>query len=270
MKLKINHFDVNVFRKKLDNLKHIDFSLFIDSFPENQEELSSINILVLQEPNEYFGIHDLAIKHQDTFSFILTWDDKVLNNCKNSLFLPFGHTWFYPEQYEKNHNKKFELSHLCGNLLKSYGHQIRHELMARQNEFQIPLNFHQTIGDRHNIEDARLGKETVFGDSMFGVAIENFSHRGYFSEKILDCFLMKTIPVYWGCSNIGDFFNDKGIIKFENVDDFLYITNQLTEEYYISKKDIIEENYQKALQYVNYEQNITSKITEIFNLNKLI
>ena len=71
MKLKINHFDVNVFRKKLDNLKHIDFSLFIDSFPENQEELSSINILVLQEPNEYFGIHDLAIKHQDTFSFIL-------------------------------------------------------------------------------------------------------------------------------------------------------------------------------------------------------
>jgi hypothetical protein len=42
---------------------------------------------------------------------------------------------------KKNHDKKFELSHLCGNLLKSYGHQIRHELMARQNEFQIPLNF---------------------------------------------------------------------------------------------------------------------------------
>ena len=38
----------------------------------------------------------------------------------------------------------------------------------------------------------------------------------------------------------------------------------------IELDDIIEENYQKALQYVNYEQNITSKITEIFKLNNLI
>jgi hypothetical protein len=44
----------------------------------------------------------------------------------------------------------------------------------------------------------------------------------------------------------------------------------LTLEYYDSKKDIIEENYQKALQYIDYEQNIVNKITEIFKLNKLI
>lgn len=73
-----------------------------------------------------------------------------------------------------------------------------------------------------------------------------------------------------GCPNIGEFFNNEGIIKFGDVDDFIYITNQLTEEYYISKKDVIEENYEKALQYVNYEQNIVNKITEIFKLNKLI
>jgi hypothetical protein len=46
---------------------------------------------------------------------------------------------------------------------------------------------------------------------MFGVAIENVSHRGWFTEKILDCFLLKTIPIYWGCSNIEDYFNPKGI-----------------------------------------------------------
>ena len=56
---------------------------------------------------------------------------------------------------------------------------------------------------------------------MFGIAIENFSHRGYFSEKILDCFLMKTIPVYWGCSNIHDYFFEPGFFKFENIDDLL-------------------------------------------------
>ena len=66
------------------------------------------------------------------------------------------------------------------------------------------------------------------------------------------------------------FFNKEGIIKFGNVDEFIYIANNLDENYYNSRKDIIEENYQKALQYVNYEQNIVNKIIKIFKHNNLI
>ena len=80
MKLKINNFDEKSLRSKLIGLSDIDFSLFIDSVPE-LNDTSSINILVLQEPNEYFGLHDWAIQNKDLFSFILTWDYKVLNNC---------------------------------------------------------------------------------------------------------------------------------------------------------------------------------------------
>lgn len=270
MKLKTRFFDSEIFEEKLLHLKHIDFSLFVECIPQIQDELSSINILAIYEPNEYFGLHDWAIQNQHLFNIILTWDDKVLNNCDNALFIPFGHSWFKPEQYKINHNKIFQISHLCGDLLKSYGHQMRHELMAREKEIKIPTNFYQTIGDRHNIENARKGKETVFGNSMFGVAIENFSHRGFFTEKILDCFLLKTIPIYWGCTNINEFFNKEGIIEFGNIDDFIYISNILTEEFYNSKKDIIEENYQKALQYIDYEQTIVNKIIEIFKFNNII
>jgi len=270
MKIKSNFFNSETFKEKLNHLKDIDFSLFTECIPSTQEELSSINIITLHEPNEYFGLHDWAIQNKDTFAAILTWDDKILNNCENAVFLPFGHTWFKPDQYEKEHKKEFKVAHLCGELLKSYGHQMRHEILARKNEIQIPTKFYKTIGDRHNIEDARIGKEKVFGDAQYGVAIENFSHRGWFSEKILDCFLLKTIPIYWGCSNIGDFFNKEGIIEFGNVDDFIYISNKLNKEYYHQHVDAIEDNYQKALQYVNYEQNITNKLTEIFKLNNLI
>ena len=171
MKLFINHFSKDNFEKKLNNLKHIDFSLFIDSIPETQENLSSINIIVLQEPNEYFGYHDWVIKNKNLFSFILTWDDKVLNNCENAIFLPFGHTWFKKDQYEKQHDKNFQVSHLRGNLLKTYGHSLRYELLDRQNEIKIPKKFFDVYGDRYNIENARIGKEEVFGDSMFGIAI---------------------------------------------------------------------------------------------------
>ena len=270
MKLKVNFLEKDKFEKELKEISHLDFSLFVESTPEKEEELSSINILVIYEPNEYFGLHDWAIQNKNLFDVILTWDDKVLNNCDNALFLPFGHTWLKPDQYNKPNNKIFELSHLCGNLKKSYGHQLRHELIDRKNEIKISTNFYQTIGDRHNIEDARFGKEKVFSNSQLGIAIENFSHRNWFSEKILDCFLLKTIPIYWGCSNIDDFFNPEGIIKFENVDDLIYKINHLDKDFYNSKKEIINENWKLASSFVNYERNIVNKIIEIFKFNKIL
>ena len=269
MKIFSKFFNPKTFNDKLLCFEHIDFSLFVDEIPQKQEDLSTINIMVLAEPNEYFGLHDWAIQNKHLFQVILTWDDKVLNNCKNSIFLPFGQTWFKPEQYKKEHKKRFEISHLCGVLLKSYGHQMRHEILARESEFKIPTNFYKTIGDRHNEDDARIGKETVFGNSMFGVVIENFSHRGYFSEKIIDCFLMKTIPIYWGCSNIYNYFKESGLFQFENVDELIELTKYLTPETYESRREGIESNYQTALNYVNYEQSIINKIDEIFKLNNL-
>jgi hypothetical protein len=270
MKLKVSHFNKKIFEDKLQHLSNLDFSLFVETPPQSQDELSDINIISFQEPNEYFGLHDWVIQNKELFDIILTQSDKVLNNCDNAFYQPFGHTWLKPDQYNKEHDKKFQLSHLCGKLNKTYGHSLRHETLARQNEFSIPLNFYETYGDRNNIEDARLGKEFIFGDSQFGIVIENTSYRGYFTEKILDCFLLKTIPVYWGCSNIGDYFDIDGIITFNNVDDLIYKTNQLNESYYEDKKEIINKNWKLALEYVNYEQNIVNTITNIFKHNKLI
>jgi hypothetical protein len=262
-------FNPEEFKKSLSDISYTDFSIFVDDIPKTHNDLSSLNILVLAEPNEYFGLHEWAIQNKNLFSVILTWSDKVLNNCENAIFLPFGSTWFKPDQYEKKHKKEFKLSHLSGVLLKSYGHQMRHEIIERENEFKIPTKFYKTIGDRHNEDDARIGKETVFSNSQYGVAIENFSHRGYFSEKILDCFLMKTIPVYNGCSNIDDYFNPEGIIIFKNVDDLIYTVNNLDKNYYNSHQDVIEKNYQKSIQYINYKQSIVQKVKEIFKLNNL-
>lgn len=273
MRVFTKFLDPKIFESKIEHLKNIDCSIFIDYIPQNQNEISNINILVLAEPNGYFGLSDWAIKNKNLFAFILTWDDRVLNNCENSIYLAFGHTWLKPEQYKQPKIKEFNVAHLCGVLNKTYGHSLRHEVMARQNEFKMYINFHQTIGNRHDLEDARKGKEIVFGNSKFGIAIENFSHRGFFTEKILDCFLMRTIPIYWGCSNIGDYFNIDGILRVENVDDIIYKTNMLKFnhfDFYKIHEPHIEENYQKALQYVDYEGNIIKKITEIFKHNNLI
>ncbi len=96
--------------------------------------------------------------------------------------------------------------------------------MDRRSEIKILKIFHHTYGNRNDIEEARIGKVDVFSKSQFGVAIENTSHRGYFTEKILDLFLLKTLPIYWGCSNIGDYFNLDGILRVDNVDDMVYVS----------------------------------------------
>jgi hypothetical protein len=270
MKIKVSHFDEQVFKNKMGHLSHLDFSLFVETPPQSQEDLSPINIIFSQEPNEYFGLHDWVIQNKDTFQIILTQNDKVLNNCSNAIYQPFGHTWLKPDQYDKEYKKEFKLAHLQGKLLKTYGHSLRHQVTFRKNEFKIPTKFYETYGDRNNIEDARLGKEFIFSDSQFGVVIENTSSRGYFTEKILDCFLLKTIPFYWGCSNIGDFFDIEGIITFNNIDDLIYISNNLTEEFYESKKEIIKKNWKLALDFVDCEQNIVNTITNIFKYNNII
>jgi hypothetical protein len=271
MKLRTNFIDKEKFERLSVFLKDIDFTLFADNMPTSQDDMSKVNVLVLQEPDEYFAYHTNAIKNKNLFNVILTWDDYVLNNCENAIFLPFGGTWFTEEQYKAVHVKEHKLSHLRGNLLKAYGHEIRHNVYNRRYEIKaLPLNFYETYGNRNDIEDARKGKEFVFGGSTFGIAIENFSHNNYFTEKIIDCFLMKTIPFYWGCSNIEKFFDIEGIIKFENVDDLIVKANNLTKIYYNKNIDAIEKNYKLALKYVSYEQNIINILTELFKLNGML
>jgi hypothetical protein len=270
MKIFAEFYDAKDFEELMSDFSHINFSLFVDKTPQSQEELSDLNILALFEPNEYFGLHDWAIQNKHLFSVIITWSDKVLNNCENAIFLPFGTTWLSKEQYEKNYNKTFQVSHVRGNLLKTCGHILRHEYHSRTNELTIPHKSWEVAGIREKMESCAEAKIELFGDAQYGVIIENTSHRGYFTEKIMEMFLLKVIPVYWGCSNIGDFFNEKGIITFSNVDDLIYKLNNLDENHYNNIKEIIDENYNKALNYTHMQTNITNKISEIFKLNNLI
>jgi hypothetical protein len=46
--------------------------------------------------------------------------------------------------------------------------------------------------------------------------------------------------------------------------------NDILSEIDDSKKDILEENYQLALQWISYEKTLTNQILEIFKFNKLI
>ena len=62
----------------------------------------------------------------------------------------------------------------------------------------------------------------------------------------------------------------KSLIRAENVDDIIWNVNDLNPDYYNSITDVIEENFQTALKYVDYEQRIVDYITKVFKENNII
>jgi hypothetical protein len=252
--------------------------LFYDTRPtEKQLSLSPLNILIVSEPNEYFGNHDWAVANKDYFSLILSWSDLVLKRCENSSFLVYGESWFDDkhifEQGSKNakkREKEFSVSFLRGNKLQSIGHAIRHEIFSRQEEIKVPKEFWTHLGDLNDFSTMKDTKEDSFGKYQFSICIENNSREGYFTEKITDCILCKTIPIYYGCSNIGQFYNPEGIIQFYNADQAIKFINTLTPDYYKDRLSIIEENYQRAFEYRDYIQTINKTLTNIFKQNNII
>ena len=85
---------------------------------------------------------------------------------------------------------------------------------------------------------------------MFNIAIENVScDDNYFSEKIIDCFLTGTVPVYHGCIHIGEFFDERGILSFQTQEELDTIMNSLTPEKYQEMLPYVEANYKKCFEW---------------------
>jgi hypothetical protein len=50
----------------------------------------------------------------------------------------------------------------------------------------------------------------------YSVIIENVKEPDYFTEKLFDCLLCGTLPIYLGAPNIGDYFDVAGMILCGN------------------------------------------------------
>ncbi|MDO4291751.1 MAG: glycosyltransferase family 10 [Eubacteriales bacterium] len=63
----------------------------------------------------------------------------------------------------------------------------------------------------------------------FSIAFENSSMSGYATEKILQAFAAKTIPIYWGDPKIGEDFNERAFINCHNYKSFEEVVEAVKE-----------------------------------------
>lgn len=62
-------------------------------------------------------------------------------------------------------------------------------------------------------------KWDVLSPYKYHIALENSSSKYYWTEKISDCYLAGTFPIYFGCTNLSDYFPEQAY-RTININDF--------------------------------------------------
>ena len=200
---------------------------------------------------QYYSEEDI-ITNCDKFDLVLTSNKNIVDNCKNAKLFPFGSCWL-DDNFKKLENF-FEVSFLCGFKDELIGHQLRHVIWNNLNYIRnIPIK---------KIFTTNLKKDYVFNTSQYSIIVENSLYENYFTEKIIDCLISKTIPIYFGCPNIKDYFDTRGFITFKTIDELLYKLSLLTPDIYESKIEYIEKNYNLALNYIDFHKRVDQYIDE--------
>lgn len=76
-------------------------------------------------------------------------------------------------------------------------------------------------------------KWEVLQHSKYAIAYENFQNDYYWTEKIMDCFLSYTMPIYFGCTAIEQYFPKNSFIQIDPKDKHIDL---FLKEITISKK----------------------------------
>jgi hypothetical protein len=237
---------------------------FMDNVSISYDTLSydpsaKYKILVQIEPPEILNLTDSIINNSHNFDLILSWDNNILTNCNNSKKFIFGSSWINEDKFISN--KSNQISFLTSNKLfgNAVGHKLRHEVFDKLSDTYNDFTTLKLMTPPR-IED----KSIMFTEAKYSIIIENVSSPNWITEKLIDCLITKTIPLYWGCPNIGEYFNESGILTFTTFDELLILLNNLTVGHYESLVDVVNDNYIKSLEYVDFHSRVGDVILDTF------
>ena len=189
-------------------------------------------------PKSYEYVND---NWQD-YDKIFTHSKKLLQH-PNANLLPIGgcHLDEIEISYEYEKNKLVSMMYSFKRF--TTGHETRFQVANQLSQFIDIMGSGNT--------GVHLKKIHSCKNYAFSVVIENCKEDYYFTEKIIDCFLTGTIPIYWGCPSIGDFFNKKGFLTFDSVEELHEIikNKQFLLDFYVENMPIIIENFDRAVNY---------------------
>lgn len=198
---------------------------------------------LLEPPSLHDGHYHKALELIDEFQYVLSfWKPYLEQFGDRGLFYPLGGSWIRPED-QGIHEKTKDICIIVSQKTGAVGHRMRHSAV----EF---------YADRFNIDVYGRGykpfdsKVEILKPYRYAIVIESWTGEDYFSEKLIDAISMGCVPIYHGCPNINKYFNQSGIITFDNLRLMESIIIQVASKHdYNMRKEAIADNFDRCKQY---------------------
>ena len=227
---------------------------------------SNIKVYLQVEPNAIYPCYDYLRENSHLYDTILCYMPEKVGSPNAVKKIDAG-TWITEELYTSidMDAKSYSISAMTGWKSDTVGHRLRHQLYFNQTSLrQFPITFfrssvHPQLPEITNNpfipSDSGTvtrvdGKIALFNTFQFSIVIENSKENNYFSEKLMDCILTKTIPIYYGCPNISEYFDTTGWILIDDGDIVKYM-QELNDTYYARYASTVKENYERALKFAD-------------------
>jgi len=210
------------------------------------------NIHMLLEPpdgcGESYNFHRKFQDFTDVFDLVLTHNKELSENHAKCKWYPWGTTPLDSEDDFKIYSKNKLVSFYYSNKQWWTGHRHRHEIgekLKKDDKFK----FVDVVGPLF-VKYYTPKLETV-KDYYFSVQVENQKVDDFFTDKIIDCFLTGTIPIYCGTNNIIKYFNKDGIIQFDTYEELTEILYNLSDSFYTKNYHAVLDNFNRAKEYIS-------------------
>ena len=198
---------------------------------------------------------EFLLRRAPEFRVVWTHDRELLSLIPNGRFVPFGGCWIAPED-RKIWPKSKGISTIASNKRGSEAYEMRHEAVRRFPQMDAyGINYTSLA---HKIDGLR--------DYRFQLVIENVRCDWWFTEKLLDCFMTGTVPIYWGCPGIGRFFNLGGMLMvgpgkpFQDILNWVIMIHDKGEWHYNDMRREILDNFERAKAYCLTEDYIARNL----------
>lgn len=194
-------------------------------------------------PETYHG----AQVNRHKFDFILTYDTDLLNDIPEKFrFAPYAGTWLARRDWGIKPKSKL-CSMLIGSKLSTEGHRIRHEIAEMIEREGYEVDFYGIKG--MPVDYGQETKYRVLADYHYCIVTETCREDNLFTEWLIDCFALGTIPIFWGAPNIHQFFDTKSILQFDTVDRLDKILAGLTTGQWVKQLSSVYLNLLKVGEY---------------------
>lgn len=225
-----------------------DACVYTEQFLPSVRKDSDSEIAWLIEPRDLIpGAYEWVLLNQHLFKEIWTHDANLTAEVGHAKLIPFGGCWIDKED-QSIHPKLLDFSIIASGKNTLEGHKLRHSIVqSGGGRIDVYGNGYQAITDK--IEGLK--------DYRYHFSVENCRSDYWFTEKLIDCFRTGTVPIYWGCPSIGDFFNTSGMVIFETLEELPALLKECTEENYQKMLPAIQDNFERAEKFILAEDWMT-------------